>query len=45
MTLDEAKSIIIETGKRLLTSGLTVRTWGNVSARIDADTFAITPSG
>lgn len=45
MTLDEAKSIIIETGKKLLTSGLTVRTWGNVSVRIDADTFAITPSG
>ncbi|UTC75448.1 class II aldolase/adducin family protein [Treponema sp. OMZ 792] len=45
MTLDKAKSVIIETGKRLLTSGLTVRTWGNVSVRIDADTFAITPSG
>ncbi|UTC62148.1 class II aldolase/adducin family protein [Treponema sp. OMZ 787] len=45
MTLDEAKSVIIETGKRLLTSGLTVRTWGNVSVRINEDTFAITPSG
>lgn len=45
MTLDEAKSVIIETGKRLLRSGLTVRTWGNVSVRIDDDTFAITPSG
>ncbi|AIN93052.1 class II aldolase/adducin family protein [Treponema putidum] len=45
MTLDEAKSIIIETGKRLLKSGLTVRTWGNVSMRLDDSTFAITPSG
>ncbi|UTC67365.1 MULTISPECIES: class II aldolase/adducin family protein [unclassified Treponema] len=45
MTVDEAKSIIIKTGKKLLTSNLTVRTWGNVSVRIDSETFAITPSG
>lgn len=45
MTVEEAKKLVVETGKRLLSSNLTIRTWGNVSLRIDDETFAITPSG
>lgn len=45
MTVEEAKRLVVETGKRLLSSNLTIRTWGNVSVRIDDETFAITPSG
>ena len=44
-TLFEYRKEIIETGKKLHDSGLLVRTWGNVSRRIDEDHFLITPSG
>ena len=36
---------IIDTGIRLLEEKLVARTWGNISARIDADNYLITPSG
>ena len=36
---------LAETGRLLLASGLVARTWGNFSARLDAEHFAITPSG
>lgn len=36
---------IVAAGKRLLRAGLTARTWGNVSARVSSEEFAITPSG
>ena len=42
---DEAQQLIIEAGHRLLESRLIARTWGNISARISADEFIITPSG
>jgi L-fuculose-phosphate aldolase len=41
----QAKDEVIRAGKELVERGLVARTWGNVSCRIDADTFAITPSG
>ncbi|MEG1584116.1 MAG: class II aldolase/adducin family protein [Anaerovorax sp.] len=40
-----AKKQVVEAGNRLLETGLVARTWGNVSCRIDKETFAITPSG
>lgn len=37
--------MVIEAGLRLLENKLIARTWGNISARISADAFVITPSG
>lgn len=45
MTETEVRKSIIEGVKRLVSEGLVARTWGNVSARLDADHFIITPSG
>lgn len=44
-TIDEAKKDVIRAGKELLESGLIARTWGNISARVSATQFVITPSG
>ena len=44
-TEKEARALVIEAGHRLLSSGLTARTWGNISARISGTQFVITPSG
>ncbi|MGI6257597.1 MAG: class II aldolase/adducin family protein [Anaerovoracaceae bacterium] len=41
----KAKSLVIKAGRELVHSNLIARTWGNVSVRIDRETFAITPSG
>ncbi len=41
----EAKRQVVEAGHELVRLRLIVRTWGNISCRIDADRFAITPSG
>ena len=43
--IENKKAIVIEAGKKLLETGLIARTWGNVSYRIDATSFLITPSG
>lgn len=43
--IEEAKKLVIEAGLRLLSEGLIVRTWGNISARISDTQFVITPSG
>lgn len=43
--LQGAKEHIIEVSRELHDVGLLVRTWGNISCRIDADHFLITPSG
>lgn len=40
-----AKEYVIEAGLRLVSSGLIARTWGNVSCRVDEESFVITPSG
>lgn len=45
MERSEAKQLVVKAGLELLNSGLIARTWGNVSCRIDDETFAITPSG
>lgn len=45
MTEEMAREQVIEAGRRLVSSGLIARTWGNVSCRIDSDYFIITPSG
>ena len=45
MDLHTAKKLVAEAGKKLLKEGLTARTWGNVSCRVDKDTMVITPSG
>ncbi|MBQ4245268.1 MAG: class II aldolase/adducin family protein [Clostridia bacterium] len=45
MDILEAKNLVIEAGVKLVERGLIARTWGNVSCRIDDETFVITPSG
>ncbi len=44
-SVEEAKRLVVEAGKRLVETGLIARTWGNVSARISDTQFVITPSG
>lgn len=45
MDIQKAKEIVVEAGKQLVSSGLIARTWGNVSCRVDNESFVITPSG
>lgn len=45
MELDQAKRAVLAAGIKLVESGLIARTWGNVSCRVDTDSFVITPSG
>lgn len=39
------KKEVIAAGLRLVEKGLIARTWGNVSCRVDENSFVITPSG
>lgn len=41
----EAKKLIIDVSRQLHDAGLLVRTWGNISQRVDDSSFLITPSG
>lgn len=45
MERNNAKILVVKAGLELVNAGLIARTWGNVSCRIDEETFAITPSG
>lgn len=36
---------LLAAGRRMANAGMTVGTWGNISLRIDEETFMITPSG
>lgn len=45
MEILEAKELVIRAGHELLEAGLIVRTWGNISCRINDKQFVITPSG
>lgn len=41
----EIRQAVIDLAQKFLESGLVVRTWGNFSARLDEESFVITPSG
>lgn len=43
--VDEAREKVLKACKMLVDEGLVARTWGNISARINDELFAITPSG
>jgi L-fuculose-phosphate aldolase len=43
--LFEAKSLICESGLRLVREGMVARTWGNISLRVSPAMFVVTPSG
>jgi len=45
MDINTAKQQVIDAGNRLVAQGLISRTWGNVSCRLDENSFVITPSG
>ena len=45
MLFEEIRNNIAILGKEIAASGFNLGTWGNISARIDDDHFAITPSG
>lgn len=45
MDILQAKQIVVEAGNKLVSTGLIARTWGNVSCRVSATQFVITPSG
>ncbi len=45
MNEKQVREKVIEAGKYLLSSGLVVRTWGNISIRVDDTFMLITPSG
>lgn len=45
MELLEERQHIIQVSRELHEVGLLVRTWGNISSRVDDDHFLITPSG
>lgn len=45
MDIHNAKKLVVKAGIKLVESGLIARTWGNVSCRINEDSFVITPSG
>ena len=44
-TLEEARQAVISVALRLKESDLIVRTYGNISCRVNEDQFVITPSG
>ena len=41
----KAKELVVKAGLDLIENGLIARTWGNVSCRVDENSFVITPSG
>ena len=45
MLFKEIRNEIANLGKEIVASGLNLGTWGNISARIDENHLAITPSG
>lgn len=45
MDILQAKQLVIDAGVKLVKTGLIARTWGNVSCRVDEESFVITPSG
>ena len=45
MIVSEAREKVIKAGIRLVEAGLIARTWGNVSCRVNENSYVITPSG
>ncbi len=45
MEFTAQREVLVRAGKELLSKGLVARTWGNLSIRLDAERFLITPSG
>ena len=45
MLFEKIRNEIANLGKEIAASGFNLGTWGNISARIDENKFAITPSG
>lgn len=45
MLVEEAKKLVLSACEEVTQSGLIVKTFGNISCRIDKKTFAITPKG
>ncbi len=45
MLIEETRDSIVTFAKKIAAEGFNLGTWGNLSARIDEDHFAITPSG
>ncbi|MFA5585383.1 MAG: class II aldolase/adducin family protein [Saccharofermentanales bacterium] len=41
----QAAEEVLAAGRELVARGLVARTWGNISCRVDDETFVITPSG
>ncbi|MFB0919799.1 MAG: class II aldolase/adducin family protein [Oscillospiraceae bacterium] len=41
----KARELVVQAGLELVKDGLIARTWGNVSCRLDSESFVITPSG
>lgn len=41
----EIRRTVVDLAQKFLETGLVVRTWGNFSARLDEESFVITPSG
>ncbi|WP_432662877.1 class II aldolase/adducin family protein [Wukongibacter baidiensis] len=45
MDVQQARHLVLEAGKRLLSSGLVAGTWGNISQKVNDNLMVITPSG
>ena len=45
MEKKQAVEEVLAAGRELVARGLVARTWGNISCRIDEESFVITPSG
>ncbi|MDN5364618.1 MAG: L-fuculose-phosphate aldolase [Eubacteriales bacterium] len=45
MKREELAAAIVDAGRKMIAAGLVAGTWGNISARVDENSFLITPSG
>ena len=45
MNIQKARTLLYEAGLKLIKEGLVARTWGNISLRLNEESFLITPSG
>ncbi len=44
-SVEKARELVLKAGFELCEAGLVARTWGNISARVSATQYVITPSG